>query len=164
MRPLMNMLLAQFVRESNFIEGIHRDPLASELEAHERFLASDKITIPLLQQFVQSVQPDAILRAHLGVNVAVGRYRPPPGGPKVIEELHSILESVRRGAPEQEIFWLHHRYENLHPFTDGNGRSGRVLWLWMMGGASPRMFLHEWYYQSLRIEMNSVQPHTNLLR
>jgi hypothetical protein len=160
----MAMLLPEFVRESNFIEGIRRDPTVSEIEAHERFLAAPVVTIELLEEFVSAVQCEAILRVHVGSDVVVGPYRPPAGGPAILGELRSILQSVKTGAPEQDIFWLHHRYENLHPFTDGNGRSGRVLWLWMMGGVAPRLFLHEWYYQSLRIELNSVRRHSNLLR
>jgi hypothetical protein len=116
----------------------------------------------LLQDFVRVVQPDAMLRIHVGLDVIVGRYRPPRGGHQIGEELARILTTVKRGASEQEVFLAHHRYENLHPFTDGNGRSGRAIWLWMMGRVSPRIFLHEWFYQSLRIELPHVRPHPNL--
>lgn len=156
-------LLAQFVRESNLIEGIRRDPTADEVTAHEVFLAAPKVTISLLKEFLAAVQPDARLRIQSGLDVSVGHYRPPPGGQEVGAELNRILTIVTRGLSEQEIFFAHHRYENLHPFTDGNGRSGRALWLWMMGGVSPRLFLHEWYYQSLRIELSEVRAHHNLL-
>ena len=44
-------------------------------------------------------------------------------------------------------------YEMLHPFMDGNGRSGRALWAWMMLrlGQDPfaLLFLHRFYYQTL---------------
>jgi hypothetical protein len=35
------------------------------------------------------------------------------------------------------------------PTTDGNGRSGRALWLWCMRGRAPLGFLHQFYYQTL---------------
>lgn len=158
------MLLEGFIRESNFIEGIIHDPTPLEIAAHERFLTLSKVTIADLQQFVRIVQPDARLRNFPGIDIIVGPYRPPPGGPEIEIHLNHILQFAVRGASEQQVFWVHHQYENLHPFSDGNGRSGRALWLWMMGGNSPRLFLHEWYYQSLRIELNAARPHPNLLR
>src|SRR5215470_3568331 len=36
----------------------------------------------------------------------------------------------RGGAPVESA--AHVRYETLHPYTDGNGRSGRAVWLWHM--------------------------------
>jgi Fic family protein len=160
----VDMLLESFVRESNFIEGIIRTPTTTEIAAHERILALSKVTVADLQQFVRAVQPDAQLRNSPGIDIVVGPYRPPPGGRQIEVILDNILQFAVRAASEQQIFWVHHQYENLHPFSDGNGRSGRALWLWMMGGSSRRLFLHEWYYQSLRIELDAVRPHRNLLR
>ena len=51
-------------------------------------------------------------------------------------------------------FGIHLRYETLHPFMDGNGRSGRILWAWQMlhHDIAPGIrlgFLHAFYYQTL---------------
>lgn len=51
---------------------------------------------------------------------------------------------------------IHHTYERIHPFPDGNGRSGRLLALWYLRrhGARPVLFTagdrHETYYPSFR--------------
>ncbi len=38
------------------------------------------------------------------------------------------LEQERRGVPtEVEAAWLHHRFTQIHPFADGNGRVARTL-------------------------------------
>jgi hypothetical protein len=137
--------LIDFIRESNRIEGILREPTPEEVDAHHAFLR-EPVTLSSLLKFVAVIQPDAVIRDRAGLNVAVGRYLPPPGGPEIVVSLNAILTDT------SDPFLTHQRYEALHPFTDGNGRSGRALWLQMMGGIhrTPLGFLHHWYYQSLQ--------------
>lgn len=48
-------------------------------------------------------------------------------------------------------YFFHKRYEEIHPFADLNGRTGRAIWLHQMLEEQdvPLGFLHTWYYQSL---------------
>lgn len=143
----MACTLEDFVRESNRIEGILRDPTWQEIDAHEQFLAVDLIMAQDLQRFVSVCQPGAELRIEEGMDVRVGSHTPPYGGVIILECLATILANRERVG----VYRTHVLYEDLHPFMDGNGRSGRALWLWMMGGIekAPLGFLHHFYYQTL---------------
>ena len=142
--------LKRFITESNAIEGIRRSPTKAEVAALRDFLALPAIRLGDLLGLLGVFQPDAVLRNKPGLNVTVGGYRPMWGGPLVEQQLRNLLwrasEGSRRGT---NPYQTHCEYEKLHPFTDGNGRTGRALWLWMMKGEAPLGFLHTFYYQAL---------------
>ena len=145
----MVMNLTDFVIESNRIEGIS-GATQVDIDAHGRFLALERITVADLESLVEAVQPDARLRIEPAMDVRVGSHIAPPGGPDIRGSLERLLFVACSGDPESP-HKTHRLYETLHPFTDGNGRSGRALWLWQMGGINnvPLGFLHHFYYQTL---------------
>ena len=149
------MNLLEFIEESNTIEGIEDAMRSEELEAYKDFLAQDEVNVTMLEKFVQVVA-GAKLRGFDGMNVGVGNFVPPPGGVDLVFRLEGLLGGINAG--DIKPFQAHCVYEKLHPFMDGNGRSGRVLWLWHM--AKDKQvdpldviyhigFLHQFYYQSL---------------
>lgn len=145
--------LYDFVVESNRIEGITRMPLTYELHAHEQFLEAPKLTIVGLKNFVTTIQANARLRDRVGLDVRVGSHVPPSGGSQVRLRLQDLLDEINAG--DHSAYSAHLAYETLHPFTDGNGRSGRVIWLWQMKGRAPLGFLHQFYYQTLQGDRNA---------
>jgi Fic family protein len=67
------------------------------------------------------------------VRVRVGRHLPPP--PEQVSGLmFDLLEwwnlESAKVSPTLSSAILHHRFESIHPFADGNGRAGRALALW----------------------------------
>lgn len=139
----------EFIRESNRIEGILREPTTAEIEEYHRFMALPRVEIRDMIQFVSTYEPGAELRDRPGMNVRIGDHFPPPGDITIKTRLMYILEEADHNPRNEDVaYYLHKQYEFLHPFMDGNGRSGRMLWMWMMREA-PLGFLHTWYYQSL---------------
>ncbi len=67
------------------------------------------------------------------INVRVGDYLPPP--PDAVSGLMFELltwwnTQSTQLSPVLSSAILHHRFESIHPFADGNGRTGRALALW----------------------------------
>jgi hypothetical protein len=138
------------VAESNRIEGIDRPPTEAEIREHERFVGLEKVTISELQTFVKIYQPNARLRSFPGMDVQVGSYVPPKGGEHIVAQLQALLIDVN--SDKKLSPWdAHIQYEKLHPFSDCNGRSGRILHYWALRRTSRSLgFLHELYYQTLK--------------
>lgn len=140
------MNTADFIRESLGIEGIKREPTPEEIKAHNHFMCLSKIKVFDLEHFVKVFHPDAVLRNKKGLDVKIGGYLPPKGGWFIETQLQIVLENIA----DKNItpYEAHCMFEDLQPFTDCNGRAGRMLWLWMMREA-PLGFLHTFYYQAL---------------
>jgi Fic family protein len=67
------------------------------------------------------------------IQVYVGRYTPPP--PELVSGLMADLlnwwnSTSLEWSPVISSAILHYQFEDIHPFADGNGRTGRALALW----------------------------------
>ncbi len=67
------------------------------------------------------------------IRVRVGSYvAPPPDRVRLM--MSDLLEWWNKDAPKISPILssaiVHHRFETIHPFADGNGRAGRMLSLW----------------------------------
>lgn len=143
-----NNFYKKFQLESNQIEGIN-SVTQKEIDALAQLVFLDELKISDVEAYVKAIQPNAQLRLRSDQIVYVGDHMPPIGGQHILYRLDWILVQ----AVEKDPFETHVEYETLHPFTDGNGRSGRAIWLWQMrkqGLDIVNGFLHTFYYQSLR--------------
>ncbi len=67
------------------------------------------------------------------IRVRVGKYLPPP--PEMVSGLMAELlewwnNRAAEWSPVVSSAVIHYQFEDIHPFADGNGRTGRALALW----------------------------------
>src|ERR1041385_196434 len=88
--------LKRFVIESNRIERIVRshEALQAEVTAHRHFLLRDEVSVAGLNALLAVLAPGALLRSQRGMDVTVGRYQPPAGGPDVLTELTTFCHLI----------------------------------------------------------------------
>jgi len=80
-----------------------------------------------------SVMDQGNAGAYRTINVQVGKHLPPAHAdvsPLIFELLEWWNTSSYELSPVLSSAILHYRFEDIHPFADGNGRTGRALALW----------------------------------
>jgi Fic family protein len=86
------------------------------------------------------------------ISVRVGHYRPPPADAVsglMFELLSWWNQDSAKLSPVLSSSILHYRFEAIHPFADGNGRTGRALALWELyrrGFDTHHIFAVDEYY------------------
>ena len=99
---------------------------AKKTVAHEEILRLHKI-------MAGDVMDQGTAGRYRTIAVRVGRYVPPP--PQDVSGLMLELltwwnKESAKISPVLSSAIVHYRFESIHPFADGNGRTGRALALW----------------------------------
>ena len=94
--------------------------------SHEEILSLHKI-------MAGDVMDQGTAGRYRTIAVRVGRYVPPPPGDVsglMFELLAWWNKEAAKMSPVLSSAIVHYRFESIHPFADGNGRTGRALALW----------------------------------
>ena len=109
---------------TSYVKELHSVLLAHQETASARDIFRRRVEMPLVKGDYKKrpnnpVRPDGL----------VHEYCPPE---QVASEMDRLLAMHREHGemgvpPEVEAAWLHHRFVQIHPFQDGNGRVARAL-------------------------------------
>ena len=99
-------------------------------QAFNRFLHQPLDRRSLLTMHLQMMQnqPHAEPGKYRSVQVRIGNHWPPPPDrvPALMRELFNYVQEPQE-HPLAQAAWAHRQFEMVHPFADGNGRTGRAL-------------------------------------
>ena len=126
-----NTLLRDEAASSSAIEQEH-SPRAIRLHhgALLKFTRQPLTETSLLQSHrtIMAGLPHAQPGAYRSVNVTVGGYSPPRWEqvPLLMQEFFNLTGADAPGRTAHAA-WAHIQFETIHPFADGNGRTGRAV-------------------------------------
>jgi len=107
-----------------------------------------------------------------GTSPATARFVPPPPAevPRCLGEIEKFIHAKKDGYPPLlKAALLHAQFETIHPFTDGNGRTGRLLitlFLWQEKLLElPLLYLSDFFRKNQNLYYERLQGyHSNPAR
>lgn len=121
---LLDMIGASRELTTSYINQMHQEFTKHQVSTTAKDAEGNLIEIPLLRGAYKK-RPNNPQRT----NGQIHEYCPPE---HVVSEMDRLLEMHRKHVdqnipPEIEAAWLHHRFTQIHPYQDGNGRIARTL-------------------------------------
>lgn len=112
------LFVAEAVRQSYALSRCGREPTTAEIGAHRGLMMCGRLQPSNLLVLMSYIAPAATLRPDAGA-----------GGGDGAGALSKLLETAnaKRAAPHE----LMSLFALAKPFTAGNGRCARALWLWL---------------------------------
>lgn len=126
--------LSEHIRQSNLIENIDdRGEDRRSLKAWQYLVAQDQISQPVLLELHKMITRKQLPKSESGsyrrVNVWVGGRQCP--APVIAHgQIYGFLMDLAEHWQTLDPVEMHIRYEKIHPFVDGNGRTGRMIMWW----------------------------------
>lgn len=153
--------------ELNPVEpGSSKEQDSNEVYNYQRslMLGSDSLnSYPLGSHLLQALHAE-LMKGVRGMDKLPGRYRishvqfgsdaryvPPPAEhvQQLMDQLFEYSETDQQTDPLIKAFLIHYQFESIHPFTDGNGRVGRLLLSLMiakwLGHTQPWLFMSAYF-------------------
>ncbi len=142
----------EFLQQSNAIERVYdEDSLKKAIGAWEYLLNFAKITPVIIKKTHEILMAEQPLREG-----EKGRFRkeavfignkegiPWPLIPSAMEQWCDVVNANVQAKIGDSYKFLHVSYEKIHPFVDGNGRTGRMFMNWQrLKSGLPILIIHE---------------------
>jgi len=143
----MSDKIKKFIHESNKIERVYSEEADEEAYRAWKFLENfNELTISRIleiHRLIMKTLNPKIAGKFRNCSVRVGRWLAPNPG-SVRRLIFQWLETCNDVKTEEEIKKSHIAFEKIHPFEDGNGRVGRIIYNWQRVKAGlPIHIIHE---------------------
>lgn len=140
--------MKQHIRESNLIEGVDNPKEdRRSLWAWNWLIKQEAIVPSVILELHRKIMLKKLCPSERGhyrkVQVWVGRHKPPEA--QWVEQLiYDWCMNVNYNSLIEYPKKAHIEFERIHPFIDGNGRTGRMLMWWheLKQGKPPTLILN----------------------
>ena len=123
-RSLPNKSLIEHLEAKNHQTAL--EFLFSEIKPH--YVITEKYILKLHSILMNSIRSDAGSYRNHGVRI-VGANVPTANYLKIPKLMSELVNEIKRTETDvvEHVARIHSRFEQIHPFSDGNGRVGRLL-------------------------------------